>query len=195
MLTGRPPFKGTRRWTTVKQVLEVEPISPSRVQYRVPRDLETICLKCLQKEPRKRYATAKEMADDLNRYLVGEPIRARRTPLVERGIKWTKRHPAYALASAFTVLVLMTLSGSGAWYWNQKTALERIAQQHEATLQKRRPTISSVPRKPFREVTSIGATRSWPCARACSKPNPKRAPSSRSSTIEPSSSSRSSTRR
>ena len=127
MLTGRPPFKGVSAMDTVKQVIEVEPISPSRVQYRVPRDLETICLKCLQKEPRKRYATAKEMADDLNRYLLGEPIRARRTPLVERGVKWTKRHPTYALASAFTVIVLMTLVGSGAWYWNQKTALERIA--------------------------------------------------------------------
>ena len=61
---------------TVKQVLEQDPVSPSRVQFRVPRDLETICMKCLQKEPRKRYATAKEMADDLNRYLRGEPIKA-----------------------------------------------------------------------------------------------------------------------
>ncbi len=84
MLTGRPPFKGISAMDTVKQVIEVEPVAPSRVQYRVPRDLETICLKCLQKEPRKRYATAKEMADDLNRYLVGEPIQARRTPPIER---------------------------------------------------------------------------------------------------------------
>ena len=85
MLTGRPPFKGISAMDTVKQVIEVEPVSPSRIQYRVPRDLETICLKCLQKEPRKRYAAAKDMADDLNRYLVGEPIQARRTPMVERG--------------------------------------------------------------------------------------------------------------
>ena len=110
MLTGRPPFKGVSAMDTVKQVIEVEPVSPSRVQYRVPRDLETICLKCLQKEPRKRYATAKDMADDLNRYLVGEPIQARRTPLVERGIKWTKRHPALAMALGFAILGLSACS-------------------------------------------------------------------------------------
>ena len=98
MLTGRPPFKGVSAMDTVKQVIEQEPVSPSRVQYRVPRDLETICMKCLQKEPRKRYATAKDMADDLNRYLRGEPIQARRTPPIERAVKWAKRHPAKATA-------------------------------------------------------------------------------------------------
>ena len=59
MITGRPPFKGVSAMDTVKQVLEQDPISPSRVQFHVPRDLETICMKCLQKEPRKRYATAR----------------------------------------------------------------------------------------------------------------------------------------
>ena len=93
----------------------------------VPRDLETICLKCLQKEPRKRYATAKEMADDLNRYLRGEPIRARRTPLVERAVKWARRHPAKATASAFVFLWLVGLMSWGSGTWNHKRERERRA--------------------------------------------------------------------
>ena len=132
MLTGRPPFKGVSAMDTVKQVIEQEPVSPSRVQYHVPRDLETICMKCLQKEPRKRYATAKDMADDLNRYLRGEPIKARRTPPIERAVKWAKRRPAKATALAFVTLGLLGSLGFGAWYWNQQRTLERLAQQHLA---------------------------------------------------------------
>ena len=132
MLTGRPPFKGVSAMDTVKQVLEQEPVSPSRVQFHVPRDLETICMKCLQKEPRKRYATAKEMADDLTRYLRGEPIKARRTPPVERAVKWVKRRPAKATALAFTTAVLIGLVGYGAWYWNRQRSLERLAERHQA---------------------------------------------------------------
>jgi tetratricopeptide (TPR) repeat protein len=136
MLTGRPPFKGVSAMDTVKQVIEVEPVAPSRVQYRVPQDLETICLKCLQKEVRKRYATAKDMADDLNRYLTGEPIKARRTPPIERAIKWVKRHPTVTVAAACAVMGMMTLVGYGAWYWNLQRTLERIAQQHDTELKK-----------------------------------------------------------
>ena len=122
------PSRGSRRWRPSSRSSRSSRSRPSRVQFRVPRDLETICLKCLQKEPRKRYATAKEMADDLNRYLVGEPIRARRTPPVERGVKWAKRHPTIA-----TLLGLRdpggdhACSATGAWYWNHQRALERIA--------------------------------------------------------------------
>ena len=135
MLTGRPPFKGISAMDTVKQVIEVEPLAPSRVQFRVPRDLETICLKCLQKEARKRYETAKELADDLNRYLAGEPIRARRTPPLERGVKWLKRHPTYATLLTFAIVGVISCAGTALWYWNHLRAQERIAMSHEATLQ------------------------------------------------------------
>jgi tetratricopeptide (TPR) repeat protein len=130
MLTGRPPFKGVSAMDTVKQVIEQDPISPSRVQYHVPRDLETICMKCLQKEPRKRYASAKEMAEDLSRYLRGEPIKARRTPAPERAVKWVRRRPAKATALFFITLGLLGSLAYGVRYWNQQRAMDRLTQQH-----------------------------------------------------------------
>jgi eukaryotic-like serine/threonine-protein kinase len=132
MLTGRPPFKGVSAMDTMKQVIEQDPVSPSRIQYHVPRDLETICMKCLQKEPHKRYATARDMADDLNRYLDGVPIKARRTPPIERAVKWVKRRPAKATALAFVSSGLIGMLSYGAWYWNHQRDLERIADRHQA---------------------------------------------------------------
>src|SRR5262249_1615900 len=85
---------------TVRQVTDDEPVPPSRLVPRVPRDLETICLKCLQKEPKKRYESAQGLADDLDRYRSGNPIQARRTPVWERGWKWSKRRPGQATAAA-----------------------------------------------------------------------------------------------
>jgi tetratricopeptide (TPR) repeat protein/tRNA A-37 threonylcarbamoyl transferase component Bud32 len=97
MLTGRPPFKGSSMMETLHQVVYDDVVPPSRIQSRIARDLETICLKCLEKEPQKRYASAVELADDFQRYLEKRPIRARRTPLLERGAKWVRRHPTTAL--------------------------------------------------------------------------------------------------
>jgi tetratricopeptide (TPR) repeat protein/tRNA A-37 threonylcarbamoyl transferase component Bud32 len=108
-LTGRPPFKGPNAVSTLRQVVYEDVLPPSRIEPRIARDLETICLKCLQKEPWQRYATALELAGDLRRYLDHCPICARRTSLRERGARWVRRHPAMmtflALATA-TVLVL-----------------------------------------------------------------------------------------
>jgi serine/threonine protein kinase/tetratricopeptide (TPR) repeat protein len=106
MLTGRPPFKGATPVETVMQVLNEEPVPPSHLQPQVPRDLETICLKCLAKEPHKRYPTALALAEDLDRYLSDRPIQARRTPVLERGRKWVRRRPISSFLLAFCVCLL-----------------------------------------------------------------------------------------
>jgi tetratricopeptide (TPR) repeat protein/tRNA A-37 threonylcarbamoyl transferase component Bud32 len=106
-LTGRPPFKGPNAVSTIRQVVYDDVVPPSRIEKRVARDLETICLKCLQKESSKRYGTALELADDLRRYLDNRPIRARRTPLLEQGAKWVRRHPALAMLLALATAAIL----------------------------------------------------------------------------------------
>src|SRR5207245_923167 len=92
-LTGRPPFKAASAVDTLVLVRSEEPMPPRRLQPKVPRDLETICLKCLDKQPGRRYASAQALADDLQRFLNNEPIQARRVRSWERAVKWMRRRP------------------------------------------------------------------------------------------------------
>jgi WD40 repeat protein len=113
-LTGRAPFQADTPLETLQQVVAEEPVLPSRLRPKLPRDLETICLKCLQKEPARRYATAAALADDLQRFLIGEPIRARPVGPGEKVWRWCRRNPglAGAVGAASLFLVLGTLVSS-----------------------------------------------------------------------------------
>jgi eukaryotic-like serine/threonine-protein kinase len=109
LVTGRPPFLADTMTATLRMVAENEPVSPRLLNASVPRDLETICLKCLEKEPKRRYATAKDLADELNRFLQNEPIEARPATSIEKTWRWCRRKPALATA---LILLLLVAVGS-----------------------------------------------------------------------------------
>ncbi len=109
MLTGRPPFRAETILETQRQVINVDPVPPARINASVPRDLETICLKCLNKQPSRRYATAGELANDLQRFLRHEPIHARTVSRSERTLRWVRRNPAIT-ALAISAMALIGLA-------------------------------------------------------------------------------------
>jgi serine/threonine-protein kinase len=116
LLTGRPPFRAE----TLRQIVSQDPVPPSRLNAAVPRDVDTICLKCLEKEPHKRYLSAVALAEDLQRFQRNEPILARPIGPLERGLRWTQRHPTGAALVA-TALALFGLAiGGGAWLVEQR---------------------------------------------------------------------------
>jgi serine/threonine protein kinase len=126
LLTGRPPFRAATPVDTLWQVMNEEPVPPGRLRPRLPRDLETICLKCLHKDPARRYASALELADDLRAFLDGAPIKARPAGTAERVWRWCRRNPLPA-----SLLAAVTLGAAfGLWH------LSRLSEQlvHSAAL-------------------------------------------------------------
>lgn len=147
LMTGRPPFQAANPLDTLMQVLDKEPIPPRQLNPTLPMDLETICLKCLNKEPLQRYASAQHLVDELARFLDGRPIVARPTNWFERAKKWAKRHPAVtSLSTAVAASVLIGLLpslGNGGWpllRGTQQTARESrpprlVARQNGSAMQ------------------------------------------------------------
>jgi WD40 repeat protein/Flp pilus assembly protein TadD len=139
LLTGRPPFKAATPLDTILQVASLEVVPPRRLQPHIPRDLETICLKCLEKEPRKRYASASALAEDVQHFLAGRPIQARPTSLWERAVKWARRRPAVAALGGLSLLVAVLGFALVTWQW-----LEAAYQRNRAEDASRRARAQAV---------------------------------------------------
>ncbi len=146
LLTGRPPFLGAKPIETILQVVRDEPIPPRQLRPKCPADLETICLKALQKVPAQRYLSCAEFADDLSRFLAGEPILARPVALRERIWRWCRRNPKIAIPSAAAIVMMLLATTVSTWSYVAVSAKnlqieserdfarnqERIAKQQEA---------------------------------------------------------------
>ena len=134
-VTERPPFRGATSLETLKQVSTTEPVAPSRLQPKVPLDLETICLKCLEKDIRRRYATAADLAEDLQRFINGQPIVARPISAWGRTVKFARRRPAVAALSSITALALLALVITGVIYNGQLRATNQELTTTNVSLQ------------------------------------------------------------
>ena len=141
LLTGRPPFKAPTVLETLEQVKSVDPVHPSRLVPRVPRDLETIALVCLRKEPHRRYASASALAEDLRRFRAGEPIQARRIGPIRRGWRWCRRNPAVAGLTTATMLLLTALAAGST------VAAIRLNEQRNAVLDEQALTLAAEERR------------------------------------------------
>src|SRR3954447_9880619 len=130
LLTGRPPFRGATILETLEQVKTAEPVPPSRLVPGVPRDVETVALKCLQKDPARRYPSAGELAEDLQRFLEDRPIRARRVSSAERLLRWGRRNKLVAGLLAGLIVTLIAGFVVSTWQWiRAEASAEQLAQE------------------------------------------------------------------
>jgi serine/threonine-protein kinase len=132
-LTGKPPFKGATAYETVLQVIQDDPVPPRRLRPAVPRDLETVCLKCLEKAPGRRYPSAEELAADLRRFHEGRPVAARPLGPVGRSVRWARRRPAAAALVVLAVAAALAVVGRGLWLERQQVVRRQQAREAVVT--------------------------------------------------------------
>jgi len=154
LLTARPPFRAGTPVETVRLVINAEPIPPTRMNARVPRDLEVICLRCLNKDPARRYPSAEALADDLRRFLDGEAIEARPEGRVERIIRRALRRPIYSASIAVGVLVAASSIGGGLWLALDRAEINRRARAEQVATER-------MAEDDLREMTGALRRRDW----------------------------------
>jgi hypothetical protein len=135
VLTGRPAFRGETSADTLRRVISDEPLPPRRLRLEVPRDLEAICLKCLEKAPGKRYSQSGQLAEDLRRFLAGKPTVARPIGRTQRVFKWTRRRPAITALILVCVLAVAGFIVGGAWHTLQLRESLKLADDRGRRLQ------------------------------------------------------------
>ena len=138
LLTGRAPFRADTAWESVRQVLEDEPVRPSRLAPGLPRDLESICLKCLEKAPHRRYAGAADLLADLQRFERGEPVLARPVTRAVRAARWARRHPLPAALLTLLFVVIACSVSAIVLLWRNAVASAESANQSAAAAERRR---------------------------------------------------------
>ena len=172
MLTGRPPFQAATQLDTIMQVLTEEPVAPRKLNPALAVDLETICLKCLEKDAHRRYESATALGEDLRRFQSGEPILARPVTVVERSWKWAKRRPAVAGMISVMALALVSLIAGGLWC-NAQLVTERNIAQKQRNLAETRETEAKL----AQEIKRSSAQ--WPIGNDKSRKRMKPSPSVR----------------
>jgi serine/threonine protein kinase/Tfp pilus assembly protein PilF len=160
LLTGRPPFRASNPIDTIRQVIDQEPVPPRQLEPRVPLDLETICLKCLQKAPERRYPTAAELANDLRRFLNDEPIQARPISPLERAWKWGKRRPTLMALCGVSVLAVIAMVLLIVWH-----NVSLRGQLDQALAEERLARADSEGQKLLGDARLAVAARDWPGAK------------------------------
>ena len=174
LLVGRPPFKANNPLDTIRQVIGQDPVPPRQLEPRVPHDLETICLKCLEKDPARRFVTAADLADDLRRFVDGHPIHSRPVPAWERAWKWAKRRPAIMALIGVCTLAVISMVLFIAWHnvslrgqLDVALAEERLlrAREQDAVEERRLSLVRHEGQKLFDGARVAVAAGDWPQAR------------------------------